>query len=246
MKLKSKFNTIYESIIKELIKESSEMIDGRFDFRSEPDTGELECFFTITIDAVRYNVIATCSDDPMHTMFKLSSKKGDETLTEEDFKLKYFLDYQDYMNAYRKYKGEDPIEFSKADIEEVKSFSIQLNAENGDPSDGTKKTEVVKVDDTNFAFTMLEDEAVEHYCECTFQMEDETLGEVTYYKCLLNLKEKNSVVIKIIILDEDGNVLDVVSETDLKLNEHTKDIMKKFRNAIKQMEAIVFDRDSNI
>jgi len=241
--MKSRFNEIYKSCMKRFVIAEQIEEEGldRYEFSDGAD-GKIVCKFDTTKDGVVYHVVAVC-DKPMS--FTVTEENGGtETLSEKDFILKFSYDYDKLDKALKKHKGEDVEKEPKTeeDTEDgtgIKSFSVQIR-DDDEKDPNVKMTKTITIDAQNFVFSMLQDPAVDNYCECTFDEEIEDGAEVDYYKALLDIKQKNSIILKIMKYNEDGEILDTLTRTDLE-NEKPE-LAERLTAAIKKMEYVVWEK----
>lgn len=241
--MKSRFNEIYESVMKRfVIKEQTEE-EGleRYKF-TDGANGETTCEFDTSIDGKTFHVVAHC-DKPMK--FDVTDENNNiETLEEKDFILKFSYDYDKLNKALQQHNGEDVEKDPKTeeDTEEgtnIKSFSVQIR-DDDEKDPNVKMTKTITIEDQNFVFSMLQDPAVDNYCECTFDNQEEENSETDYYRALLDIKEKNSIVLKIIKYNENGEMTDTLTKTDLE-NE-LPELAERMKAAIKKMEYVVWEK----
>ena len=209
MKKCNKFDMLFEQIMDSFTLDLS-----KFNFKKDDD-GNIFCTFSINRDGYNLNVIAKKINDVLS--FNVTNDEGvSQDLTEKKFAVIYNLDYDDFMKALDKFTESKPNDdVSDEAKSKVKSFNVQV-ADNDAGNDEIKMTKTINVDDATFIFNMLNDPAVDNYCECTFQWQDEATSEITYFKALIDIKIKNSLIIKIVEMDGDGNMIDVIAASDLE------------------------------
>lgn len=247
--MKSKFIRAYEHIMK-LVTEQVKGIDDKFDFRFGKN-GDLMCYFSTLRNNDKFDIIANCSKDPME--FVVVGPDGDkQELSRKDFVLNYSLDYDEFEQALEKYNKENggienpkrnPEDTEESEKEEsgtgIKSFEVQMKKDNeNDPN--VKMTETITVNGQAFIFSLLNDPAVDSYCEVTFDKQNEETSEIEYFKGLLDIKEKNSIIIKIIKMAENGEIIDELAKSDLVNQE--PEIAERLTKAIQKMEMIVWEK----
>jgi len=232
MKKCNKFDMLFEQIMDSFTLDLS-----KFNFKKDDD-GNIFCTFSINRDGYNLNVIAKKINDVLS--FNVTNDEGvSQDLTEKKFAVIYNLDYDDFMKALDKFTESKPNDdVSDEAKSKVKSFNVQV-ADDDVGKDEIKMTKTINVDDATFIFNMLNDPAVDNYCECTFQWQDEATSEITYFKALINIKIKNSLIIKIVEMDGDGNMIDVIAASDLE--SRLPELFKMLKAAIKKMELIVWD-----
>lgn len=232
MKKCNKFDMLFEQIMGSFALDLS-----KFNFKKDDD-GNIFCTFSINRDGYNLNVIAKKINDVLS--FNVTNDEGvSQDLTEKKFAVIYNLDYDDFMKALDKFTESKPNDdVSDEAKSKVKSFNVQV-ADDDVGKDEIKMTKTINVDDATFIFNMLNDPAVDNYCECTFQWQDEVTSEITYFKALIDIKIKNSLIIKIIEMDGDGNMIDVIAASDLE--SRLPELFKMLKAAIKKMELIVWD-----
>ena len=232
MKKCNKFDMLFEQIMDSFTLDLS-----KFNFKKDDD-GNIFCTFSINRDGYNLNVIAKKINDVLS--FNVTNDEGvSQDLTEKKFAVIYNLDYDDFMKALDKFTESKPNDdVSDEAKSKVKSFNVQV-ADNDAGNDEIKMTKTINVDDATFIFNMLNDPAVDNYCECTFQWQDEATSEITYFKALIDIKIKNSLIIKIVEMDGDGNMIDVIAASDLE--SRLPELFKMLKAAIKKMELIVWD-----
>jgi hypothetical protein len=236
MNMPRRFDLLFEQVMNSL--DSFTLDLSKFNFRKD-DNGDIFCTFTTNRDGYQLNIIAKKIGGVLS--FDVTNKDGDtQELPEKKFAAIYSLDYEDFRKALDKFtetKVND--EDSNKQDSDVKPFEVQV-ADDEVGKDEVKMTKMLTVDEQSFIFNMLNDPAVDNYCECTFQWQDEVTSEITYFKALLDIKMKNSLIVKIIEMDGDGVMQGVISGTDLETR--IPELFKKLKAAIKKMEMIVWDR----
>lgn len=232
MKKCNKFDMLFEQIMDSFTLDLS-----KFNFKNDDD-GNIFCTFSINRDGYNLNVIAKKINDVLS--FNVTNDEGvSQDLTEKKFAVIYNLDYDDFMKALDKFTESKPNDdVSDEAKSKVKSFNVQV-ADDDTGKDEIKMTKTINVDDATFIFNMLNDPAVDNYSECTFQWQDEVTSEITYFRALIDIKIKNSLIIKIVEMDEDGNMVDVIAASDLE--SRLPELFKMLKAAIKKMELIIWD-----
>ena len=235
----NKFDLVYEQIMDSLAFDFS-----KFNFKKD-ENGNVTCTFKMKRDSKELNVITTTTEDGVSS-FVVKGEDGSETeMTEKEFASSYNLDYDDFKRALAKYAGTNVDTTSPTYKSEVKSFDVQLKNIDADKENGIKMTKMITIKDkenednnVSFIFDMLNDPAVDNYSCCSFQYKNGPDAELKEFKALLDIKEANSVIIKINTYNSDGGAEDILSESDLKIQ--YPELQKKFRAAIKQMERVIW------
>ena len=96
-----------------------------------------------------------------------------------------------------------------------------------------------EIDNSKFLFKLLNDLAVENYCECIFDFQNES-NETIYVRSLLNIMVKNSVIIKLLLFNEKGELLEKMTKTEFSNKYHKKYV--ELTKAIKKMEMFVAEQ----
>lgn len=230
----TKFDNLFKRIIvEEFDLRSFEINDKRFKFKRDGDN--IFCRFLINQNAKQYIVIASYKNNKL--MFSVTGEDGTNSLyTEREFAAKYHLDYDDFMKDFEVYKNHSDSFSEFKNGSNVNNFMDVL--QNRHKINGVKDAEIFKINGINFLFHMLNDELVENYCECIFQFSDDTTSEVFFYKVLIMLKESNSVIIKILIFNEKGDLLDTITASDFQKREN--DVYDSLLKAINEMSAKIY------
>lgn len=241
MGMARRFDMLFEQVMGMADPSSLDM--SKFNFKKD-DAGNIFCTFSTRRDGYRLNVIAKKVNGVIS--FDVTNEDGkSHELTEKKFAVIYSLDYDDFRKALDKFteakadggagSAPDP---SKP---KVKPFDAQLKGDGGDglKDERVKMVKTVTVGDATFIFGMLNDPAVDNYCECSFQWQDEASSEITYFKALIDIKVKNSLIIKIVEMDSDGRMLGVIAASELE--ERLPELFRMLKAAIKKMELIVWD-----
>lgn len=228
-----RFNTLFNKIISETVDLNSLSFDkSKFKFNRKGD--DILCTFSITQNAKHYIVIANCENDILR--FSVTAEDGTNSLyTEKEFAVKFNKDYDDFKLNFDKFKEIEKFSESDENKSKVKNFMDVLRSQH--EKNGIKREESFEVNGTNFLFHSLEDELVQNYCECLFQMSDKDTSEIFYYKVLIALKKYNSVIIKILIFNDNGDLLDTITATDFsnKNPEMHKDLLKAIKLMAKKI-----------
>lgn len=241
----NKFDTLYNSVMKGLgiIKEDTEFHKTRFDnsryeFKKD-ENGNVLCTFSIFRDSNKFIVISKYFDEKL-TFSVIDEKGNTKQLSEKEFAATYYKDYDDFKEAFDQYlKGEKNEDGTLADKTNINQFGDVLKKVMEKEGADEEKTYII--DDMTFIFRLLKDQLISNYCECIFQIQDDVTGEVIYYKALIAIKEKNSVIVKIITFDEKGNMKEPVMPSELEKN--YSDVYKKLFKAIRKMGKYLADKD---
>lgn len=195
---------------------------------STNDNGNIFCTFTINND---YVINSTEMNNKI--TFFITEKNGkSETLSEKEFSFKFNPEYNDFKEALEKYKNKE-ITIQNNDQSKIEDFSDQVeDIENLDPNVKLKKD--IISNGMTFVFKLLNDIAVENYCECNFQYYDDKINQTMGVKSLLFIKPKNSFIIKIIIQNDKGENLEILTTEDFKIK--NLEIYEKFKQAITKFE----------
>lgn len=211
-----KFNQlIFEEVIQNL----------SYDFKNDKD-GNIFCDFKIgdsLVNAKKFN------DE---VSFIITDKNGESSeLTEKEFSVKYNNKYKKFIDLLKKY--EETEMSSDNEASPINQMSDVLEKEET-KEDGVKLEKDIKIGDTIFNFKILEDLAVENYAQCIFQYFNENAGETLGFKCLLFIKQANSLLIKTILQNEKGETLSIMPEEDFK--NRFEDLYKDFQKAVGKFE----------
>jgi hypothetical protein len=118
----------------------------------------------------------------------------------------------------------------------IDSFSNAMDDEvNKDPD--IKLVKSYEIEGTKFLFKLLNDIAVENYCECIFDFQDTTTNEIIYIRSLLNIMKKNSVIIKLLFFNDKGELTERLTKSEF-LRKYP-DIEEKLEKAINKFELYV-------
>ena len=223
-KMMKRFDLIYEDIM-------SSLDTTKFNFKKDED-GNVFCIFDIKRSTEKVSVIAKRFGDKF--TFTVNKDGKTSELSEKVFATTYNTEYENFKKAFEKL--EDPSEEGKEDSK-VLSFDDQmknLSSEEGH-SKGQKN---IKIDGQLFIFTLLDDPIVTNFCECNFQLQDEETFKPLYFRVLLNLREVNSTIVKILELNDAQEQIDILTESDLR--KKNEELYFKFKKAVKKMEKDVF------
>ena len=210
-----------------LILES--LIDSTsYDFKTD-ENGNIFCTFTTVdyvINAIEFN---------KNLSFTIVDKNGNnKQYTEKEFSFEFPEQYKKFKEELQKYKNSEDVTPNLylnifKNISKIKNFNDQLKeTENNDPN--VKLSKDIEIDGTKFNFKILNDLMVENYCQCIFEIFDEKQNKQIYVKSLIFVKRSNSTILKIILQDEKGQVLMILTSVDFKIN-YLNDY-KKFKKAI--------------
>lgn len=210
---------------KNLVVEDSNSDDFTYEFKKDED-GKLSCFFTIEVDQNKLIIVA--KENEKNFMFTLIDKEGNvKNIPEPDFNEQYHEEYSQFQDALKKFKDEEK-EKSESDENKskIKSFKDALNKAKFE--NGTDEEITYDLDGIRFVFKHLKDELNQNYYECDFQKLNEE-DEKIFYKALINLRRKNSLIMKILTYDEKGNLLEPVIPSELETKQ------PEFYNTLKQV-----------
>ena len=210
-----------------LILES--LIDSTsYEFKND-ENGNIFCTFT-TVDYVinvsEFNEILT---------FIVTDKNGEiGKYTEKEFAFELPEQYKKFKEELQKYKNKELDDFTEdQNKSKIKTFNDQVeDEEESDPN--VRLSKDITVDNTLFNFKILNDLMVENYCQCIFDLFDEKENKQYYIKSLLFIKKKNSIIVKIILQDENRQNVMTMTEPDFELKFPKENI--KFRKAILKFE----------
>lgn len=195
---------------------------------SNDENGNIFCTFSIdnnyVVHAKLFNNILT---------FNVTDKNGDSSnLSEKEFSFKYVDEYNHFKEKMSEYKLNG---FEKAEKNDslIEDFNDQLiDVESDDPN--VKMNKDLKLNGMIFNFKILNDLMVENYCQCIFEFFDKKKNKKFGVRSLLFMKIANSIIVKIILLDEKGQILKNMSDLDFK-NEQPE-IYLTFKEAISKFE----------
>lgn len=213
---------LHKLILESLIDSTS------YEFKNDED-GNIFCTFT-TVDYV-INV----SEFNKNLTFVVTDKNGEiGKYTEKEFAFELPEQYKKFKEELQKYKNKEMDDFSvDQNKSKIKTFNDQVDdEEESDPNVRLNKD--ITVDNTLFNFKILNDLMVENYCQCIFDLFDEKENKQYYIKSLLFIKKKNSVIVKIILQDENCQNVMIMTEPDFELKFPEENI--KFRKAILKFE----------
>lgn len=214
-----KFNKI---IFESLIDKSS------YSF-SNDENGNIFCTFSLNNE---YIVHAKVFNDIL--TFNLTDKNGETSnMSEKEFSFTYqeaYDDFKEKLDSYSQNKNEDSSEENTSKIED---FDEQLvDAESDDPTARLNKD--LRLGDKIFNFKILNDLLVENYAQCIFEFYDKKKNEKFGAKCLLFMKKANSIIVKIVLQDDKGQVLKNMTDLDFKLEYPDEYLI--FKKAISKFE----------
>lgn len=222
-----KFNKlIFESLIDK----------SNFTFYND-ENENIFCTFSIDND-----YIVNAKEFNKNLTFNITDKDGSsENISEKEFSFKFKDAYKKFKEELKKYKNKEINDLNNFENKsKIKNFNDQIDdIENEDPNIRLNKD--ITVDDILFNFKILNDLMVENYCQCIFEIYDEKENKQYYIKSLLFIKTKNSIIIKIILQDENRQNIMTMTEEDFKLkyieyyNSYKKAILKfeEYFNSIK-------------
>jgi hypothetical protein len=237
----SKFNNVYNSIKRRIsiivedfsIKNSS---FSNYKFNDDEDNN-ITCTFTINSNNEILNVLGKYFNNELS--FVLTDESGNSTnYSEKEFATNYFNDYEGFKKALENYQNDDKA--TDDELGQIDSFDDELDDEiNKDPIVKVQKT--YEINGSTFLFKLLNDIAVENYCECVFDFQDEKTDEIIYVRSLLNILKKNSIIIKLLFFNDKGELVDKLTKSDFikrYQNEFEKldEAIKKFEKYIEEMK----------
>lgn len=236
----NKFNQVYNkikntiSIIVEDFNNDSSLMSGIFDFKTDPDNNII-CTFSMNNNGNKIIVVAKFINNELS--FTITENNGESVnLSEKEFAIKYYKDYNEFKKSLNNYLKKDD-DIIKNDGK-IKSMDSEMKDEtNEDPS--TKYEKEFDINNSKFLFKLLNDLAVENYCECIFDFQNEA-DETIYVRSLLNIMVKNSVIIKLLLFNEKGELLEKMTKTEF-LNKYNKKYIE-LTKAIKKMEMFVAEQ----
>lgn len=195
---KSKFNLLFEEIIKTTIG-----IDT-FDYEFNQDDDKLTCKFEMLNEKEELvTVIANISLTDNIT-FTLDNGKVKTELSEKEFMLKYYKNYDKFKEAYKEYKKEiankeketklldGELSTTKDNVPQVVSFNSKLKSDK--PNEKTIRSGI-----TNFIFKQIKDD-IKNLIQVNFELVDNNDNSIKYDVIgLIKLLHENSVPIKFIL-----------------------------------------------
>lgn len=236
----NKFNQVYNkikntiSIIVEDFNNNSSLMSGIFDFKTDSNNNII-CTFSMNNNGNKIIVVAKFINNELS--FTITENNGESVnLSEKEFAIKYYKDYNEFKKSLNNYlKKENDIIKNDG---KIKSMDSEMKDEtNEDPS--TKYEKEFDINNSKFLFKLLNDLAVENYCECIFDFQNEA-DETIYVRSLLNIMVKNSVIIKLLLFNEKGELLEKMTKTEF-LNKYNKKYIE-LTKAIKKMEMFVAEQ----
>ena len=237
----NKFNQVYNKIknnisiiVEDFNNNNSLLTSGTFDFKTDPDNNII-CTFSMNNNGNKIIVVAKFINNEL--TFNITENNGESiNLSEKEFAVKYYKDYDEFKKALNNYlnKTDDVIENDGI----IKSMDSEMKDETiEDPS--IKYEKEFEIDNSKFLFKLLNDLAVENYCECIFDFQNES-NETIYVRSLLNIMVKNSVIIKLLLFNEKGELLEKMTKTEFSNKYHKKYV--ELTKAIKKMEMFVAEQ----
>lgn len=234
--MSSKFDQVYNSIKRKLsiIVEDFSNDDNlkSFDFK-EDNNDNIICTFSIKQNNENFIVVGKYFNDEIS--FVLTDESGNSiNYSEKEFATNYNKDYDNFKKELNNYlnSNKDKKHFDG----KIKSFDDTLdNKIDKDPN--VKIIKTYEIEGTKFLFKLLNDIAVENYCECIFDFQDTTTHEIIYIRSLLNIMKKNSVIIKLLFFNDKGELIERLTKSEF-LRKYP-DIEEKLEKAINKFEAFV-------
>ncbi len=242
----NRFNLLYEEIIGSI---DLDELDKTFEFQM-PTNDVVTCEFSIDDDL---GVFATVKDGS--TSFKISNKLGETKIMSENEFSKTFKDlYQKFVKKLEKFTFKKNLKNKEHAANKITPFDEQLHkfdekAEEGD----VKTTELITMDSGNcYAFDIISDPLVVNHCVCSFKIPDtdedfdfdfydydeKFKNEPKLFKADINLQEENSLILKIAVLNVDGEFIEYVTPSDF---EHRwPELFNEFKEALKRMQKIYY------
>ncbi len=220
MKMLTNFNKlIFESLIDK----------SDFTFNNDED-GNIFCTFTID-----NNFVVNAKDFNKELTFYITSKDGkSENLSEKEFSYKFNDDYNKFKKELQKYKNKEIDDLDNFKNEsKIKDFKDQINdTENDDPN--VRLSKDITIDNILFNFKILNDLMVENYCQCIFDLFDKKENKQYYIKSLLFIKKSNSIIIKSILQNDNGENVLIMTNEDFRIK--YPDYFDKFKKAVSKFE----------
>jgi hypothetical protein len=233
----SRFDKVYTSIKKRisLIVEDFSIDKSTFsdyEFKTD-DENNIICTFSIKDENEEFVVLGKYYNEEIS--FVLTDNSGSSVnYTEKEFATNYNKYYEGFKEALNNYLEDDKA--TDNELGKIDSFNDEMNDQiNKDPDIKVQRS--YEVDGTKFLFKLLNDIAVENYCECVFDFQDKKTDEVIFVRSLLNIMKKNSIIIKLIFFNDNGELIDKVTRTDFLRN--YPEVYKKLENAINKFEDFV-------
>jgi hypothetical protein len=238
----NKFEQLYKNIKNKIsiivedfnVSSDSSFNEDKFDFKKD-ENNNIICSFAMSLNGKKLIALAKIFNEKI--TFVITNEEGQSfNYGEKEFATNYYKDYDDFKKAFDKYLKSDSIVDDNEETDgKIKSMNSEL--EDQDNQDTNVKFEkIFEINGSKFIFKLLNDISVDNYCECIFDFQDKT-NEVIYVRSLLNILNKNSVIIKLLFFKEDGTFLEKLTKT-----EFLKRYPMHYENlefAIKKMEQFV-------
>jgi hypothetical protein len=236
-KMKSKFDIVYNSIkrkISLIVEDFSVNENDNWNFQNDDD-GNVICTFSIEQNNDSFTVVGKYYNDEIS--FILTDSSGSSTnYSEKEFATNYNKDYENYKDQLNSYLNSLKTSKNDREMGKIDSFSNAMDDEvNKDPD--IKLVKSYEIEGTKFLFKLLNDIAVENYCECIFDFQDTTTNEIIYIRSLLNIMKKNSVIIKLLFFNDKGELTERLTKSEF-LRKYP-DIEEKLEKAINKFELYV-------
>jgi hypothetical protein len=236
---KSKFDLLFEEIIKTTI--SVDTFDYKFE---QTDNDDLICTFETLNDEDKLIKVTATVKQTGEILFDINDGKIGKEITEKEFMLKFYKDYEKFKEAYKKYQDEqindinsdnekEKSDLTNTQIPQIKSFKNKLN-------DLVVKNEgkVIKSGNVSFLFRFTDDD-IKNLIQVDFDLFNDKPkeDESTEYNVIgfVKLLNENSVPVKFILQDKNNELDDkVLSHQEFK--ERFPQYYKEFIHALELFE----------
>jgi hypothetical protein len=237
-----KFNQLYLNIKNNIslivedfnVINNSSINDDTFDFKKD-ENNNIICTFPMKLDGKNLITLAKIFDEKI--TFIITNEEGQSYhYDEKEFAINYYKDYDNFKKALNDYlKSNKFNENDEIDDKIINSMDSELDDQNNKDLN-IKNEKTFEINDSKFVFKLLNDISVDNYCECIFDFQ-ESDESIIYVRSLLNIMEKNSVIIKLLFFNEKGELIEKLTRS-----EFLKRYPKKYNDlekAINKMEMFV-------
>ena len=240
-----KFNKVYDNIKTRLLFEDSTLSNQKYNFKKDED-GNIICMFNAVRNQEMFVIMAKYFSNEFS--FSITDENGNtKDYSERKFIINFNEEYKEFKDAFDSFmKNQDEEDEStkfdpEKEGENIESFDRQLKNEE-EYDENVKYVKKIKIDNYNFIFKMLNDQAVDNYCECNFRFQNTESNEqeIYYYRCLIDIKKANSLIIKMLKISENDEILGTEGITDFKIA-YPK-MYEVLMKAIKKMEFFVTNK----
>lgn len=237
-----KFNQLYLNIKNNIslivedfnVINNSSINNDTFDFKKD-ENNNIICTFPMKLDGKNLITLVKIFDEKI--TFIITNEEGQSYhYDEKEFAINYYKDYDNFKKALNDYlKSNKFNENDEIDDKIINSMDSELDDQNNKDLN-IKNEKTFEINDSKFVFKLLNDISVDNYCECIFDFQ-ESDESIIYVRSLLNIMEKNSVIIKLLFFNEKGELIEKLTRS-----EFLKRYPKKYNDlekAINKMEMFV-------